>query len=501
MRRLAFQLPDFTRLAWASSHAEAYWKPKLGAARRLIPKLQLETLLAGQRLCALQPTDESASVNTAADMASRGLAHEVLYRFRGGEAYSSEIVQGTLGRPMAMLVIGQPAAVAAMIIAHSIRDDRAIGHLLGYPPCCLEFFARYWRTDRFIDTTWCMAANSSKGQRSGDYLRLMPPAATNLFLKCIGVRPVFHLPCSFDCPRSLKIATDLHELAGQCGLHDEAEASRELLSLPVRWTSLHGISEIETPVFKISSKTDAVARRLTIEAGDTATPVAHAAPGYSFPHKSPSRRGMPIVAHPASAATPAEQAPARWEFDPNFHNDSGFPTRYLMRRTIAPLLRAIEQDVPKRIFHLGCKNGAILYEYARCRVDAAAFGIDSSAERIARGQLGAASRPNMSLECNQIDDAVSLSRVGEVDIAFVMLGRLLELNLSRRAALVDWLARYTVRTIVYAFPGWLETCGIDRAAPLAGLDLRICQTGPCFVAELQTEKSSTGASPVHGGPA
>jgi len=485
VKRLPFQLPDFTRLAWANSAAEAHWKPRLSASQDLIPKLQIESVIEGYRACALQPLEEPGYALTATDITNRGLAHSVLYRVCAGEAYSNEVVQGATGRQMVMVAIGEAAAVNAIVTAHTIRDDHEIGRLLGYPPCCVEFFVRRWKTDRFIDTTWPMAANSTAGQRARSYLRATPPPETNLLLKCVGVRPVFHLPCSFECSHSLTIAGKLRELAARCGLRDSAEASRELLSLPARWTSLHGIAEIETPVFRVSTKTDAVAQRLTIEVGDPTKHVAFASAGYTFPHKAPSRRGTAIRAHPSSAKTPSRSPTASWDRAPPYHQDSGFPTRYLMRRIVEPLLHFIEQRKPHCLLHLGCKNGAILHEYLCRHTDARAFGVDPSPALIEGGKRGMATMGNVTLLCNQIDDRHALLRIGSVDVAFVMLGRLLELTPMRRVELRQWLVQNAARTVVYAFPGWIPSSGVETSQAATDLGLRVFQSNPCFLAELK----------------
>ena len=57
----------------------------------------------------------------------------------------------------------------------------------------------------------------------------------------------------------------------------------EILSWPVQWSALHGIAETRTPVFKISSDTDATADKLTLTYLGTAE-VARPRRGLGFPY-------------------------------------------------------------------------------------------------------------------------------------------------------------------------------------------------------------------------
>jgi len=79
----------------------------------------------------------------------------------------------------------------------------------------------------------------------------------NILLRWVGIRLVSHLPCSHECKATEKIARSNVELGKKLGYGNEINEIIELLSMPIRYSALHGIAEITTPFCKIMTRTDA----------------------------------------------------------------------------------------------------------------------------------------------------------------------------------------------------------------------------------------------------
>ncbi len=192
---------------------------------------------------------------------------------------------------LTFILVGGLADVNRARDAWAAHDDEQLGQLLGYPACCRRFFRQVWVEQRCVDTTWAMAANTATPEGSALTVDGIENQLANILWRWIGVRAVPHLPCRFDCPATLRFGEQMLEVAARAGYVDEAGWAREVLSWPVEWSGLHGIAEIKTPVLKISARTDATARKLTVRWTGTGYP-DEGATGLRFPYRAPARKPM-----------------------------------------------------------------------------------------------------------------------------------------------------------------------------------------------------------------
>ena len=153
---------------------------------------------------------------------------------------------------------------------------------------------------------------------TGETLTITGVPGANVLWRWLGLRPAPHSPCRFDCPSTISLAEGMSEAAKAAGFEEEAGWLDEILSWPVEWSALHGIAEIRTPILKISTRTDATARRRSVRwtARDEAYP-AEGARGVRFPYvtsRKPRltttagyRRGLvnTSAGNPAAVADPA----------------------------------------------------------------------------------------------------------------------------------------------------------------------------------------------------
>src|SRR5262249_31321018 len=136
-----------------------------------------------------------------------------------------------------------------------------------------------------------------------------------------------HLPCRFDCVPSVEAADRFLALGRAAGYAEEMDWLIDMLSWPIEWSALHGIAEIKTPVFKITTMTDATPEKYVVRQHGRSSP-EEGSQGLTFPYRRPEhllitdspgfRRGLenpiPLVHPPALRRD--------WIF-----TDNGFPTR------------------------------------------------------------------------------------------------------------------------------------------------------------------------------
>jgi len=113
------------------------------------------------------------------------------------------------------------------------NDDLAIGELLGYPKCCVEFFLEYKETQQKIQNDYILPAlNNSEGFKF--------PFYTNHAIRYFDITLLSHFPHSFQCKESIEIAkTNLQYIKKYS---DELSIKFEtMLKSPVLYTENNGI--------------------------------------------------------------------------------------------------------------------------------------------------------------------------------------------------------------------------------------------------------------------
>lgn len=282
MERLDFELPEFTRLSWVSDAAREVWEPRLKRITLAWLELEWRSVLAGLRPCGVTIVSSVELVERAGDWTRQGLSGVPL-EIVGQEGRG-------VGEPFVYrVVVGGPDSVRAFRDAWDTGDDQEMGRLLGYPACCVEFSRRVSEEEGLTDTTWPMALGTVTPENGTRCIEVAGPPEVNILWRWMGVRPVPHLPCRFDCQASVELGRRLVGAGRQTGLSEEMDWLLEILSWPVEWSALHGIAEIKTPVLKVSARTDATATKYTVRRHGTAYP-AEGAQGLKFPYRMPGVR-------------------------------------------------------------------------------------------------------------------------------------------------------------------------------------------------------------------
>lgn len=473
MQRLAFTLPDFCRVSWASEAAKSRWNPVFERCRTLWQRLEIETVRLGVRRVGLVTFQKSGLAEWESRLSQERLQLRALYSF-DSKGYVSDLNRSNDGGALTACLVGRVQEMAEASEAYSTHQTYLLGQMLGYPSCCIEFFDRVWNIEHYIDTTWPMTIGSRADDPLGEFeANTQIDLQHNLMLRWLGLRPVFHLPCSLDCEKTLAIANTIRNVAVEIGEKSDIDALYEVLGWPVQWSALHGIAEIETPVCRISTRTDATAKKYVIRSRGGATSIADAPNGTRFPFtKMPTaRKRDDLIQIPQAPKHSTGFRSEAW-----YHADNGFRSNIDMDRALLPLVKASSNFEARSVLHICCKNGALLLKLAEFNSTTELFGIDPDDSKIQRArQL----LPNYAanLWTGNLFEPRCLQRIKNVDVCFIMIGRLLEIPFERAVDVLAILERCCQTVLVYAFDDWRvqgslhllsEKLGLRLAPPLDG---------------------------------
>jgi hypothetical protein len=477
MERLDFTLPDFTRRLWVSTAAETTWGDRLARVTRAWSEIEWLSVAAGLRPCALVSVGPEEFVAQARQWVRRGLsALPVEIHGASSYTYASTPVPLELGQPFQFrIVLGNPADVSAFQDAWDASDDEAIGRLLGFPACCFDFYRDVWVEQGMVDTTWPMARNTPGAVEECRCLEVAGPPEANILWRWMGARAVPHLPCSFQCAATVELGRKLIAVGREAGYGAEMDWLLEILAWPAEWSALHGIAEIKTPVLKVSTRTDATARKYVVRRPGAGYP-AEGAAGLGFPHARP--RATPLTRsalfqrgldNPIRIQGQEPDAPD-W-----YATDNGFRTLAAQEAAHAPVVRralSLLEGRAGNVLDLGCGNGALLKKICNAREGIIPYGVELAPDRVEHARL---LQPAFAthLAAGDLFETDALWPEGRrYALAILMPGRLVEAAPERAAWLRERLARHCDGLLLYAYGDWLTRYGsLDRLADEAGLVL------------------------------
>lgn len=457
MNRLGFALEDWTRLIWHSAEARRVWEGRINNINEAWSRIERWAVVDGARDSCLTFFEPQHLPELTMWAASHGLTVLPLAQVGVSDQYSATPKSLTAGqRWQYRVVITRPPLVQTWLDAwrdtgeggrYKGTNNRVIGELLGYPPCCIDFFERVWVQAHHLDTTWPMTENTPGLVRDEGAL-VVPdnlPYEANILLRWLGVRLVSHLPCSFGCAATIRLARDYVEVGRQRQFGEWVDRIVEMLQWPVEWNALHGTAEIRTPILTISSRTDATAKKAVVQKRGALYP-EEGAQGLRFPYRIVKGKatGSPSFAR---SVTPV------WTLN-------GFGSAAAMEQAHAVVLKTL-LGAPKigSLLDLGCGTGRLL-ELAQVQGWRVA-GVENDPVR-----AGASSVP---VRRGDLFDLATWS--GEWDVAMMMPGRLLEQdNRIRAEYLINVLKARADCVLLYAYGDWLTRYdGLIALAVAAGL--------------------------------
>lgn len=460
MKVLPFVLPDFTRLIWHSETARVVWQDRISKINSAWGAIERQAVVDRVRSSCLTFVDPKSLPEASAWAAVRGLLLLPLSQTGIAAQYSSTPQSVQAGRPWHYrAVLTRPELAGKWVDAWAGRvNNSAIGELLGYPSCCINFFNRVWAKEQRVDTTWDMAVGTPNTVL-GEHLAQVPagPAEANILLRWLGVRLVPHLPCSFDCPDTVLNAKQFAEIGRQIA-PECVDWIYEMLEWPVEWSALHGIGEVRTPILTISTRVDATGPKYVVQREGTAYP-DEGSSGLRFPYRLVTGK---VTAKPSFQRSLVP-----------VHELNGFGSEETMNASHDALLSVLPES-PGFMLDLGCGTGRLLERAEALGWSVA--GVESDAAR-----AGAAQIPIRR------GDLLDPERwTGQFDVIACMPGRLLE-NVTRekadqfrdalktRAGAVlfyaygDWLTKYGSLSVLVSEAG-LGDCEIVKTAAAAGVE-------------------------------
>ena len=242
MKRLDYRLKESSRVSWANTEAQKCWEPRAKAINSEWLVLERQLVSMGHRAAALQyltPMEIPKAIEWAKE------SH------------------------MTVAIIGYDSQLGLRLVftrkvdqfqrAWRNQEHAVIGALLGYPSCCIRFFESVWGNQQRADTTWFMTEMPDNGE-----VKIASAPYTSMMLSRLGVRFVPHLPCSFNCKSSIALARENMHAWEKTGDHKALAWAKTMLSWPVEWTALHGLSEVKTPYVRILSNSEATVEKFTI---------------------------------------------------------------------------------------------------------------------------------------------------------------------------------------------------------------------------------------------
>lgn len=291
-------------------------------------------------------------------------------------------------------------------------DNLMIGTMLGFPPCCISFFDQYWREQGWRDLTYPAMRYPEVSNR----------AYSNLLLRSLGVRPVFHLPCSQDCLATWELGDRIAELMTQSH-PQEAAWARELLSMPMEWTSMHGVAIVVTPIFKIVYNSDPLPTKVTWRLLSDAYP-QYGARGRVFPFSSVQLTRELIA--PLRLVRPEHR--------------NGFASIAAMEHAHRFILEALP-SLTGGVLDLGCGNGRLLREIQRKYPETTVHGVEANPE-LAQAD-----------PCIVAADLFGWQWGGDYQCVLLAMQRLLEVNRGAASALLARIRQHTSMLLLYSYDG------------------------------------------------
>lgn len=260
-----FDMSPFCRTVWISNKARAKWENTIRELNQLIQELEVISVARDHRKCTWQTIREDNLTAYSRKWADMGLLALPVRRVGNWQGFAHKHVEVKPGEPANICVIISKSIEEAKRFhtAHETGDNDVQGEALGFPSCCREFFTDVWAKN-YIDPIWQAALNSKIVERGDNKLRIKAHPYSIAALRYIGLRISFHIPCSFNCQPTIKIAEQRMKLAEEIR-PGKASILKSLLSMPISWDCLKGIAVVRTPIFYIITSSVACIDKHVVE--------------------------------------------------------------------------------------------------------------------------------------------------------------------------------------------------------------------------------------------
>jgi len=123
-----------------------------------------------------------------------------------------------------------------------------VGEFLGFPECCRNFFNDAWinqgKTDPMYETSCNTDSAEAIDEDNEDVILKEPSPFSNIMWRYFGWSFVTHIPCSWDCEKTVEVGKARKEIMEENGYEEAANQLEEWLNLPFVWTGYHRLAHI-----------------------------------------------------------------------------------------------------------------------------------------------------------------------------------------------------------------------------------------------------------------
>ncbi len=266
-----------TRYTWSSSAARNIWSARLQRVGELRRWLELETVLSGLRDWALVQVAATELPNYSALARQRGLDLATL------DCRPSEAAHARAPTHQPQLVLlAHPTRLEEFRQAVAAASDELHTVGAGYPSCCQHMADSRSGVAGSRFPPWRVARGALAGHPTSDAHTSSVHWWSNILWASIGLVPVSHVPCSFECDETGALSRARATLMSDLGYGEEQRWLEEFLSSPVEWSTLHGIVQVHGPLLRTCSDAPYTSDRLVIRLRSELRPEG-AAVGSRFP--------------------------------------------------------------------------------------------------------------------------------------------------------------------------------------------------------------------------
>ncbi len=262
----------FTRLIWHSEKSRRIWEPKFKNAAPLHHKSEYEMVRQGYRKCATLHFASKSFDSLIEKILEDGLIWLPIQRTKSYGGFAHKHYPTTADDPDSSVygVLSSSVEDANLFRKASgyfqnreACDHSIIGELLGFPDCDYVFFNDVWM-DGFFDPMWQHAIVADSAEMTGERTLKVEESIYNVqLLRYTGHRFNSHFPHSLSCKKSQEVGKKWEEVGNYLN-PSAVEDLKDILRLPIKWTCLHGIAQVETPHFTLLTNSMPTKERWTI---------------------------------------------------------------------------------------------------------------------------------------------------------------------------------------------------------------------------------------------
>jgi len=250
-------LEPFRKSNWKTAESRDKWSPKLNSFTRIFDKLEYWSMLSDQtdREIKIIHYDHQNRDDWLERIGREGLHYRDIKTVRSYDGYSNRHFSTSKSdsERISYAAIAKTAdavdkAEEAELDLEGEERHRAVGNLLGFPDCCVDFFVDTWVGEHKMDNIFTIARNSGNAtvvDDTGNIIRIEDPEPyTNNLWKGFNYRFTTHNPCSYDCQATIDLAKRRGRFAADSGYQDEINSLYNWLDKPMKWSGYKGLARL-----------------------------------------------------------------------------------------------------------------------------------------------------------------------------------------------------------------------------------------------------------------